>query len=269
VNASTVPDSTLQRLPGWAGATCELLHGGLSNQTWLLEKDGRCAVLKIDDEPREPPLNTREQEAIIQTAAADVGLASGVLFAADGLYLTDYAKGDVWSAASVADDDNLELLADVLRRVHTLPCTGREFGALPAAKRYADAIDVDDALVALCIGLIEAVGSPRRCRLCHNDLVAENILATPAIRLLDWEYACDNEPLFDLATVVEHHELDERQAAHLLDAYFDGDGERHLGALREQRRLYCALLWLWLAARPETTEQDLQHAAGRLTTSCS
>jgi thiamine kinase len=269
VNVSTVPDSVLRRLPGWSGAASELLHGGLSNQTWLLEKAGRRAVLKIDDEPREPPLNRREQEAIIQTTAADAGLANVVLAAADGLYLTDYVEGEVWTAESVADDHNLELLADVLRRVHALPRTGREFGALQAATRYARAIDFDDALVARCVDLIEAAGPPRRRRLCHNDLVAENILATPEIRLLDWEYACDNEPLFDLATVVEHHDLADRRAAHLLNAYFDGDGERHLGALREQQRLYRALLWLWLAARPETTKQALSSAAKRLTTSYS
>jgi thiamine kinase-like enzyme len=269
VNSATVLELALRRLPEWDSATCELLHGGLSNQTWLLEKDGRRAVLKVDEEPREPPLNTRKQEAIIQRAAADAGLASNVLMVSDGLYLTDYVEGHVWTVESFADDDNLESLADALRRVHTLPGTNREFGALPAAKRYASAIDVDDALVAHCVGLVEGAGSPQRRSLCHNDLVAENILATPAIRLLDWEYACDNEPLFDLATVVEHHELDERQAAHLLDAYFDGNGERHHEALRGQQRLYRALLWLWLAARPETTEQELRHAAERLTTSYS
>lgn len=268
MNCSTLPVATLQRL-GWDGAACELLHGGRSNQTWLLEQDGRRAVLKIDDAPRKPPFNTREQEAVIQTAAADAGLASNVLMVADGLYLTEYVEGDVWTARSVANDSNLELLADVLRGVHKLPRTGREFGALLAAERYANAINFDGALVAHCVGLIEAAGPPRRRRLCHNDLVAENILATPAIRLLDWEYACDNEPLFDLATVVEHHELDERRATHLLNAYFDGDGERHLRALREQQRLYRALLWLWLAARPDTAEQELGHAAKRLTTSYS
>ena len=263
-----VTEAVLNRLD-WGGASLEPLHGGLSNQTWLLEKDDCRAVLKIDDEPREAPLNTREQEAVIQTAAADAGIANDVLYVADGLYLTGYVEGEVWTAASFADNDNLESLADVLCRVHALPLTGRVFGALRAAKRYAGANNLDASLAAHCVGLIETVGLPRRRCLCHNDLVAENILATPAIRLLDWEYACDNEPLFDLATVVEHHELDARQATHLLDAYFDGDGERHLEALREQQRLYRALLWLWLAARPETTEQDLQHAAERLTTSCS
>jgi len=269
MSRSSSPKAMLSRLPGWESAEWTPLHGGLSNRTWLLEQEGHRAVLKMDAEPREPPLNTREQEAIIQTAAAKAGLANRVLYAADGLYLTDYVDGEVWSAESFTDIGKLEPLADVLRRVHALPRTGREFRASSAARRYADGIDFDGALVARCLEIIEGSGAPRRACLCHNDLVAENILATPAISLLDWEYACDNDPLFDLATVVEHHNLDESLAAHLLDAYFDGDGESQIKALREQQRLYCALLWLWLAARAETTECELGQAAQRLATSCS
>ena len=281
MNGPSGPYSALGRLPGWEDAASELLHGGLSNRTWLLQKDDRRAVLKIDEGPRKPPFNTRAQEAVIQTVAADAGLANAVLFEGDGLFLTAYAEGDVWSVTSFEQNRNLELLASALRRVHSLPPTGRTFDAVLAARRYASAIEFDEGLVARCVEIVNGVdgvdgvdgvggaSSPREHRLCHNDLVAENILATPQIRFLDWEYACDNDPLFDLATVVEHHGLGERQATQLLDAYFDGDGESHHAALREQQRLYRALLWLWLAARPDTTKQELRQAAQRLTTSYS
>ena len=269
MTSPSIPNSVLQRLTGWEDAACELLQGGLSNRTWLLQKDNQRAVLKIDENAREAPLNTRAQEAIIQTAAADAGLANAVLFEGDGLFLTAYAEGEVWSVASFEEDRNLELLGSALRQVHALPPTGREFDAARAAQRYANAIQFDESCVAHCVEIIDSVGSPRELRLCHNDLVAENILATPDIRFLDWEYACDNDPLFDLATVVEHHGLAERQAAQLLDAYFEGDGDAQLAALREQQRLYRALLWLWLAARPDTTQQELRQAAQRLSTNCS
>lgn len=267
-----VPGAVLQRLPGWEDAACELLQGGLSNRGWLLHKDNRRAVLKIDEHPREAPLNTREQEAIVQAAAADAGIANAVLFEGDGLFLTAYADGEVWSAASFEQDRNLELLATALRRVHALPLTGRKFDAMCAAQTYASVIGFEEDLVAHCVAIVDAVnaaGLPGELCLCHNDLVAENILATPEIRFLDWEYACDNDPLFDLATVVEHHELDERQAAQLLDAYFDGADDAHFVALRQQQRLYRALLWLWLAARHGTTTQELRRAAQRLPTSYS
>ena len=264
-----IPCSALQRLPGWEDAACELLHGGLSNRTWLLTKDDQRAVLKIDEQAREAPLNTRAQEATIQTAAADAGLANAVLFEGDGLFLTAYAKGEVWSVTSFDEDRNLDLLGRALRRVHALPPAGRTFDAARAARGYASAIEVDENLVARCVEIIDSVGAPRELLLCHNDLVAENILATPDIRFLDWEYACDNDPLFDLATVVEHHGLDERQAMQLLDAYFDGAGEAQFAALRKQQQVYGALLWLWLAARADTTQQELRQAAQRLATSCS
>ena len=266
----SIPAAALQRLARLGGRRdCELLQGGLSNRTWLLTKDDQRAVLKIDERAREAPLNTRAQEAIIQTAAAEAGLANAVFFEGDGLFLTAYAKGEVWSIASFEEDRNLDLLASALRQVHALPPTGRTFDAACAAQRYANAIEFDAGLIAQCVAIIDSVGLPRQLRLCHNDLVAENILATPKIRFLDWEYACDNDPLFDLATVVEHHGLDERQAARLLDVYFDGDGDAQFAALREQQHLYRALLWLWLAARPDTTQQELRQAAQRLTTSYS
>jgi thiamine kinase-like enzyme len=84
---------------------------------------------------------------------------------------------------------------------------------------------------------------------CHNDLVAANIIATPELRFLDWEYACDNDPLFDFATVVAHHNLSSARMDYLLNAYFNGDGQRWREHLARQTKLYEALLWLWEAAR--------------------
>ena len=97
--------------------------------------------------------------------------------------------------------------------------------------------------------VIESMRHPGNLCFCHNDLVAENIIAAPDVMFLDWEYACDNDPLFDLATVVAHHELSNRQADLLLDAYFEGDGARWRRHLADQERLYDSLRWLWLAAK--------------------
>ena len=96
---------------------------------------------------------------------------------------------------------------------------------------------------------VEQGPQPFNLCLCHNDLVVSNIINTPDTRFLDWEYACDNDPFFDLATVVAHHQLDDAQRDRLLDAYFDGDGARWRGQLARQAEVYDALLYLWQAAR--------------------
>jgi len=86
---------------------------------------------------------------------------------------------------------------------------------------------------------------------------------------LDWEYACDNDPLFDLATIVEHHELGETQGRTLLDFYFEGDSCRWQKGLEEQRKLYLALLYLWMACREDSDTAEMQRVAERIATSCS
>ena len=244
------PGSVLAGLPEWADATFRPLDGGLTNRTWLVEAGARRAVLKIDAAPRGAPFNSRPAEARIQALAAEHGLATPVLLATDTVYLTEYVEGVTWSPDCLEQDANLEQLADALRRLHALPLTGRTFDALGAARAYARRIvDRDEARIGECLRKIADGPRPLNLCLCHNDLVVENILNTPETRFLDWEYACDNDPFFDLATIAAHHGLSDAQRMTLLDAYFDGHGERWRDQLARQMRVYEALLWLWEAAR--------------------
>ena len=258
-------EHVLRQVPGWQGATLQELQGGLTNRTWLVEKDGKRAVLKIDDEVRSAPHDSRLEEAAVQTHAAASGLAGDVLYADEVTLMTAYVEGTVWEPAAFDDDDNLERIAGALRQLHALPLSGRTFDASVAAQRYATRTEGRDSLlVAHCTRLIQSMRQPLNLCCCHNDLVAENIIATPEIMFLDWEYACDNDPMFDLATLIEHHELPGETALRLLDAYFDGDGARWRAKLAEQQRLYRALYWLWLAARPDTGADELEKVASRI-----
>lgn len=244
------PGEALSSIPGWEGATATKLSGGLSNNTWRVDKNGRSAVLKIDDRPRGEPYNTRRQEAEIQSRACEAGLANRVLFVNEKIYLTEYVAGTVWSPQCLDNEQNIEQLARALRRLHALPLTGRVFDAAGAAREYARRIGRRDELkVRDCLQKIEAAPRPPNLCFCHNDLVVENIIDTPTTRFLDWEYACDNDPFFDLATVVAHHGLSSSQRDLLLDAYFDGSGSRWREQLDRQAQVYESLLYLWERAR--------------------
>jgi thiamine kinase-like enzyme len=249
MSAATDPQAVLAAIPGWRGASFRELPGGLTNRTLLVERDGRRAVLKIDPAPRMPPYNPRRDEARIQERAAGIGRANGVLYVDDTVLLAEWADGEVWTRDHFDEDENLGCLARALRAVHGLPLTGRVFDLRAAARQYAEQLniaDLDDAEPHL--GLIESMCGPANLCCCHNDLVAENIISTPRVRFLDWEYACDNDPLFDLAVVVAHHGLSGRQAEVLLDAYFEGDASPWREQLATQMRLYDALYRLWAGA---------------------
>jgi thiamine kinase-like enzyme len=257
VSRETNPDEVLAGIPGWRGAAYEELPGGLTNRTLLVENEGRRAVLKIDPVPRTPPYNSRQEEARIQERAAALGRANGVLFVRDTILLAKWADGEVWTRAHLDDDGNLARLARALREVHGLPLTGRTFDAAAAARLYASRVDPAERETARQrVAVVESAPRPKNLCCCHNDLVAENIISAPEVCFLDWEYACDNDPLFDLAVVAAHHGLSGRQAGILLDAYFDGDGGSWRDPFAAQVRLYDALNRLWVAAYALPTQEE-------------
>ena len=246
----TSPESVLAQFPDWDGATWRELEGCVTNSPYLVEANGRKAVLKIDEAPREAPFNDRRQEAKIQRAAHEAGLAGNVLYVTDTVLMTEYVEGVVWSLDCLEDDANIEQLALALRKLHSLPLTGRTFDVDGAARMYAKIIGgTNSEAVEQCLSKVEAAPRPHNLCCCHNDLVVANIINTPATNFLDWEYACDNDPFFDLATIAAHHKLTQEQCDTLLNAYFDGDGERWREQLARQSEVYEALLYLWTEAQ--------------------
>jgi len=265
MSASRTPQSALEGIAGWERAKFRELSGGMTNRLYLVDANGHRAVLKIDDLPRTAPYNSREAEARVQTAAADQDLAGRVLFVDAQTYLSEYLEGQVWGAGDLLVKQNLIDLANSLQRLHALPLTGRRFDAASAARRYqANIVDNEDEVARQCAQIITTIRLPQILKCCHNDLVAENIIRATHLCFLDWEYACDNDPLFDLATIIAHHELHDDQADLLLNAYCDGDGARWRPHLQIQMRLYDALHWLWLAARPGSDITLLAKIAARL-----
>ena len=243
------PDEALAAIPGWRGAAFRELPGGLTNRTLLVEKGDRRAVLKIDPSPRRRPFNSRREEARIQQRAAALGRANGVLYAGDTVLLAEWADGEVWTRAHFDDDANLVRLGRALREIHGLPLTGRTFDLQAAARQYAAQLDgpeLDDAKPHLAV--IESAPGPVNLCCCHNDLVAENMIETEGqgLLLIDWEYTGTGDPMFDLAVVIRHHDLDAGLAQMFLEAYLQRpatpEDSEHLS---RQCRFYGHLLQLW------------------------
>jgi len=250
VSEPLTPRAVLGRIDGWSDASIENLGGGLTNRTYLVTAGTRRCVLKIDLEPRVEPFNSRKDEAKIQRNANEAGLAPAVLYSDRQCYLTEYVDGAVLSPETLRSHDTLQRLGRALSKLHALPGSGRTFDAGHAARIYADRIDdANQSEVRKRIDIIDSVPVTAELCLCHNDLVAETIIDTGELKFLDWEYACDNDPLFDLATLVAHHDLNETQADALLSAYFGREWRARRPAVARQVAGYKALLWLWQAAR--------------------
>ena len=243
-------------IPALAGTKWQwqAMPGGLSNRNYKIDAADHCFVLRLDDEHTANFGLDRETELKARNVACAAGLAARVVFtdSTRGILLTEFLTGDVWQAADLDDTRNLVSLAKLIREVHALPSLGVRFDASHVVQHYAgNLIDSPDlrAFAESCrqIALQTPVADRYCC--CHNDIIAENIVAQDRLMLLDWEYACDNDPMFDLASVIGFHDIGAKQAETLLNAYAGGANSSLREQLNTQIRLFDTVQWLWFAAR--------------------
>lgn len=255
----------LDRVPGWHRdeTRVEELSGGLTNRVYRLRSNAQEGVLRLDAEAQDAVGPDRRFELEIMDAAAKAGIAPAILFADvdAGILVTEYLHGTVWQASDLESERNIEALALLLRRVHELPKCGSAMDVARIAGKYAAFLDAHLELRAFaetCVQIVTESPVPHQVTCCHNDVVATNVVDCGGLKLLDWEYACDNEPLFDLASLIGFHDFDKSRRDALLGAYTGGIDTELQERLGEQLRVYDALQWLWLATRQVRLPQKEQ-----------
>jgi len=243
----------LVRTPGLAAdSVVSTLSDGPTNSTYLVKQGDQLCVLRLD-KPFAGELGldrTAEHDIIEATSLAGIGGRPLHFYAENGISLRQYLPGRCWHAADLRDIQNLKRLASRLRDLHAMPPIGNSFEPGREARRYARHLGTNEARqLADAANLLLAelrYDQAREC-LCHNDLVAENIVeGSEGLWLIDWEFAGLGDPWFDIAQVIEHHDLDDELQAGFVFAYLRREPrEQEMKRLRTWRRFYRALLTLW------------------------
>ncbi len=186
-----------QLLPAWpAGAACRIdyLPGGYSNRNYRLDVGGSQYALRIVEGAKPRP---HERRYLAAAHAPDlVGYDEQT-----GHMLTRWIDGRTLASSPADPAEGGRYLAELhagipsgIRRYDFRA----EIGALLADVRSPDP-DVVSRLSDLAWSASEQRG-------CHNDLNPWNVIRTPpngevagpGFRTLDWEFAGDNDRLFDL-----------------------------------------------------------------------
>ncbi|MDX1481358.1 MAG: choline kinase family protein [Woeseiaceae bacterium] len=268
------PGDALQCVPHFGNARVTARLGGLSNRSFMVERGGERFVLRLDAAHTDALCIDREAElaALERAAARDLGPAVVFADADAGILLTRLLPGAPLDAAALEDASVLERVADLLRLVHALDPIGKPLRAAEIARAYYSRLPAEwrrQPAAAASLAVIEAQDTGSGLCICHNDVNAANLIDGDRLRLVDWEYACDNEPLFDLAALCGFHELGDAAVDILLSAYTGGSTAAWRERLQGQRARYDALCWLWFALRqtisPDAAiERRLDALGGRL-----
>ncbi len=255
--------ATLARIPPFAGraAGCYTVEplGGLTNRNYKVELDGRGYVLRIPGPGTGEYIDRRAEERAARLAARS-GVNAEVLFfdASDGVQLCRFIDGAVtMDAARFRDPGAVSRAARAFRRIHT--CGGRfasSFDLFRMMDEYLGLLRRRGARIPEGYEEVQREADAVREVLeekpaplvpCHCDPLAENFLDTgERMFIVDWEYAGNNDPMWDLADLSVEAEFGPEQDAALAAAYFEGAPPADQVGRVVLYKAMCDLLWtLW------------------------
>ena len=213
----------INRIPAWRTAREIQVEriAGLTNANYRLSLDGERYVLRLSGKNTERLGIHRAHEAAALQAAAAAGLAPEIIafIEPEGHLVTRWIDGRHWKHKEFRTPQNVRLLTETVKRIHTLPPNGATFSPFQRVLAYLETARC--FAVPLPAGFdrylqtMRAVQADQRQdtsdwqRFCHNDLVAVNYLYVEAeqrIIVLDWEFAGLGDIYYDLATVVYTHD---------------------------------------------------------------
>lgn len=258
----TDPIEQLRTIPGFSDAdattiTIERL-GGLTNLVYRVNAAGADYLLRIPGKGTEEYID-RAAEKRDAIAAAEAGVSAQVLHfdASTGVMLAEYIDGVTLDADRFRDEGSVRRSADAFRRLHTSGRTFvKRFEVFEQIDEYLGLIEklnakVPDGYEAVrerASGIREVLESkPAVLAPCHCDPLAENFIDTgERVYIVDWEYAGNNDPMWDLGDLSVEAGFDADQDALLLRTYFDGSPPAEQVGRMAAYKMLCDLLWtLW------------------------
>ena len=210
------------------------LDGGLTNRNFHVTTDsGEQYVARLSNHKSALLGIDRAAEFHNTSTAAAAGVAPGVVAFApdDGLLLVEWIAGRTFAERDLDDETALARVADLCRQLHAAPPFVGDFDMFDVQQRYlgtraTDALPAPGRLPRARgrrSGACTVRCGRRRCRPvpCHNDLLAANIMDDGArLWFIDYEYAGNNDPCFELGNIWSEAALDADRLDHLVTCYF-------------------------------------------------
>lgn len=255
-----------------ASLQAQPLPGGLSNRGCLLQYGSEQWAVRLPlvtnagETARAGETLSLESERHVLAVAAEANLAPEVVVCDEesGALVTRYVeRASSLTAEQVREHVNIDRIAITLRRLHGLPAPGglAAFRPTELARAYIDAARrsprarrsfADERSrwgpeFKQLAQTYEAAFKPTS--LCHNDLVAANILDDGQLWLVDFEYAVLADPVLDLAGLAGLNGFGPSHCHRLLDAYYGpARVPTTLAQLKRVIRLVQLMAFFWALA---------------------
>jgi len=249
----------LQRVFKTEATSIKALGKGLTNDNYLIVVDSHSYVLRVPKSDAAHIVNfTHEAQALHCAKRANLDVDTRYYDQTSGVKITRYIN-DLSTFDEYHGTDKITRTAMLMKRLHALKETiGYDFDPVARYHQYRSYVKIpliDDTSAEVTISSLENIEFIPT--LCHNDWVSGNICFSPRKDyLIDYEYAGDNDPFFDVMSFLTENELTPEDRTAFLNAYFD-----HPLSSDEKTRLavyerFHNLLWCTWASMMYESRQD-------------
>ena len=188
------------------------LKKGLTNKNYLLKTEKESYVLRVPQADSIQIVN-RHNETLALQAIQDSNIDVETIYydESSGYKVTVYLP-DALTYQESNDPYKIEKTAQLMKQFHSLNKTiDIDFEPIALLKKYQSHIQsplYDLSGYTHVVEEIQQLNNPKI--LCHNDWVDGNILFTDTrTYLIDYEYAGNNDPLFDVMSFISENQIDD------------------------------------------------------------
>ena len=238
----------------------DALPWGTTGLSYRIESAQGAFVAKVFHAHSEALLGPAEQYALMRVLAEAEVSPRPVGFDVDARLLVTEFLGDAvpLEPDGLRRPENIEKIARCLRRLHAITAAIPRFTPEAYAKRYVDKAGgpmsltgADRDRYAELLELAPMLDG-RAVSVCHNDLLAENLLVDGDVRLIDFDYAVMAPPVVDLASLIVMNGLSDLEARGLLDVYYGGPAPILAAEFARVQRLVRLVAHFWALASGDT-----------------
>jgi thiamine kinase-like enzyme len=216
----------------------EQLPGGLTNVNLKVTTPGQTVVVRIPQPGSELLLIDRRAEHLNSRAAASSGVGAPVVeYVEDpGLLVVGFLEGTTFTDDDLRSRETVVRVAAACRQLHAGPRFVNDFDMFEVQRAYLGTVrergfrlpegyaDFEDKVARARRAL---AAKPVSSVPCNNDLLAGNFIDDGTkLWLIDYEYAGNNDPCFELGNLWSEPDLSLEQLEALVEAY-DGRLLRH------------------------------------------
>ncbi len=221
----------LEAVPGRVRSV-EDLPGGLTNDNRKVVTDAGVFVVRLWDEDTGLLAIDRDHEHVNSVRAAEAGVGAAVVafLPEHHALVLEFLDGTTLHPEDLREGDHVATVAAACRALHGAERFDGDFDMFEIQPRYLQIVRerglrLPDRYLEFepqVAAIRAALGSrPEPTVPCHNDLLAENlILEGDRLRIVDYEYAGNNEASFELGNLWSESSLSEAQLEALVTAYW-------------------------------------------------